>query len=76
VLSNLPSPAWQRLFLTLVADAKKKLVLLYLANDVLQNSRKSGPAFANAYSNVLPAAIAACRRHVLELRCTHCSYLS
>ena len=45
-----------------VSDMQKKLALLYLANDVLQNSRKRGPQFVQEFYRILPKAI----RHMLK----------
>ncbi|KAL7751374.1 hypothetical protein RI367_003234 [Sorochytrium milnesiophthora] len=39
------------------APPPKKLSLLYLANDVLQNSRKKGPEFVTDFSKILPQAV-------------------
>ena len=36
------------------ASPNRKLTLLYLANDVIQNERKKGTEFASAFANVLP----------------------
>ncbi|XP_030372623.1 regulation of nuclear pre-mRNA domain-containing protein 1B [Scaptodrosophila lebanonensis] len=33
---------------------QKKLTFMYLANDVIQNSKKKGPEYGKEYSNVLP----------------------
>lgn len=40
------------------APKKKKLSLLYLANDVVQTSRQKGPEFVQGFLKVLPRAIA------------------
>lgn len=37
-------------------DVGKKLTLLYLANDVIQNSRKKGPEYMNEFAAVLKQA--------------------
>ncbi|XP_065361597.1 regulation of nuclear pre-mRNA domain-containing protein 1B [Calliphora vicina] len=34
----------------------KKLTFMYLANDVIQNSKKKGPEYGKEYANVLPKA--------------------
>lgn len=43
-------------------DMQKKMALLYLANDVLQNSRKRGTHFVVDFYRALPAAT----RHMLK----------
>eukprot|EP00124_Ichthyophonus_hoferi_P000137 Ihof_evm1s5 gene=Ihof_evmTU1s5 len=43
---------WHKIFLK--SDEKKKLVLFYLANDVLQTSRKQGSEFIKEFTVVLP----------------------
>lgn len=42
------------------AKASKKLTLLYLANDVLQNSKKKGSEFNAEFKTVLPAVFKHC----------------
>ena len=37
--------------------ADRRLVLFYLANDVLQNSRKKGKEFSNAFTKILREAM-------------------
>ncbi len=44
------------------SGAGKKLTLLYLGNDILQNSRKKGPEFMNEFFRVMPNAL----RHALK----------
>ena len=41
----------------LAPKADRRLVLFYLANDVLQNSRKKGKEFSNAFSRILRDAM-------------------
>ena len=36
------------------ADSGRKLTLLYVANDVLQNSKKKGPEYRTEFIKVLP----------------------
>ena len=36
------------------ADSGRKLTLLYVANDVIQNSKKKGPEYRNEFVKVLP----------------------
>ena len=43
-------------------DVQKKLALLYLANDVIQTSRKNGPHFVQEFYRILPKAV----RHLLK----------
>ena len=38
-------------------DVEKRLALLYLANDILQNSRKRGTQFVQPFYRVLPRAV-------------------
>ena len=40
-----------------VQDVEKRLALLYLANDILQNSRKRGTQFVQPFYRVLPRAV-------------------
>lgn len=51
---------WSNEFAT--AQLEKKLALLFLANDILQNSRKKGPEYVDAFFRVLPKAL----RHVVK----------
>ena len=39
------------------SDANKKLAMVYLANDILQNSRKKGAQFVVEFYHKLPPAI-------------------
>ena len=43
-------------------DMQKKLAMLYLANDVLQNSRKKGAQFVQEFYRILPKAV----KHMLK----------
>jgi len=45
---------------------KKKLVLMYLSNDILQNSRRKGPEYAKEFSHVLPSAFHHCAKECDE----------
>ncbi|XP_076812338.1 regulation of nuclear pre-mRNA domain-containing protein 1B-like [Clavelina lepadiformis] len=45
------------------AKIKKKLTFLYLANDVIQNSRKKGPEFTKSYGGVLITAFTHVAKH-------------
>lgn len=40
------------------ADPSRKLTFMYLANDVIQNSKKKGPEFVREFGSVLPKAFA------------------
>lgn len=40
------------------ADPSRKLTFMYLANDVIQNSKKKGPEFVKEFGSVLPKAFA------------------
>ncbi len=44
------------LFIFVAAKPPKKLTFLYLANDVVQNSKKKGPEFSRDFKTVLPYA--------------------
>ena len=44
------------------APMQKKLAMLYLANDILQNSRKKGPEFVHEFHRTLPRAL----QHMLK----------
>jgi regulator of Ty1 transposition protein 103 len=44
------------------SDKDKKIPLLYVANDILQNSRKNGKEFVEEFWKLLPAAI----KHISE----------
>ncbi|KAL3819623.1 hypothetical protein ACJIZ3_005528 [Penstemon smallii] len=48
---------WERLFKSAVRE--QRVSLLYLANDILQNSRRKGSEFVNEFWKVLPAALKA-----------------
>ena len=39
------------------AQANQKLAFLYLANDIIQNSRRKGPEFVNEFWKALPGAV-------------------
>lgn len=39
------------------SDKDKKIPLLYVANDILQNSRKNGKEFVEEFWKLLPAAL-------------------
>lgn len=47
---------WQRELVK--ARPSKKLTIIYLANDVIQNSKKKGPEFTKHFESVLPDAFA------------------
>lgn len=38
-------------------ELNKKLTLLYLANDIIQNGKKKGPEFKTEFGKVLPRAL-------------------
>ncbi|KAL1450791.1 hypothetical protein WDU94_003111 [Cyamophila willieti] len=44
------------------ADDHRKLTLMYLANDVIQNSKKKGPEYGKEFGHVLRRAFYFCRR--------------
>ncbi|XP_074644345.1 regulation of nuclear pre-mRNA domain-containing protein 1B-like [Tubulanus polymorphus] len=48
------------------AKPQRKLLFIYLANDVVQNSKKKGPEFHEAFTAVLPEAYKHCAREVDE----------
>jgi len=51
---------WKKLLVQMAQP--KKLTFLYLANDVIQNSKKKGPEFSQEFEGVLPYAF----HHVLK----------
>lgn len=46
---------WDKLFKS--AQKEQRVAFLYLANDILQNSRRKGSEFVNEFWKVLPAAL-------------------
>lgn len=38
------------------ASEKRKITFLYLANDVIQNSKKKGPEYGKEFGGILPKA--------------------
>lgn len=50
-----------------VAKTSRKLTFLYLANDVIQNSKKKGPEFAKDFESVLVDACSHVARYLSEL---------
>lgn len=50
---------WQRELAK--APPSRKLSFIYLANEVLQNSRRKGPAFISEYQKILPAVFTSFR---------------
>lgn len=51
---------WDKAFST--AQRDQRVSFLYLANDILQNSRRKGSEFVNEFWKVLPAAL----KHVYD----------
>ncbi|CAK9149765.1 unnamed protein product [Ilex paraguariensis] len=51
---------WDKLFKS--AQREQRVSFLYLANDILQNSRRKGSEFVNEFWKVLPASL----KHVYE----------
>jgi len=51
---------WDKLFNS--SQREQRVSFLYLANDILQNSRRKGSEFVNEFWKVLPSAL----RHVYE----------
>ena len=51
--------SWARSYDAASSAPPRQLTLLYLANDVLQNSRKKGPDYVNAFLGVLPPRVMA-----------------
>jgi regulator of Ty1 transposition protein 103 len=47
--------AWLRELLA--AKENKKLTLIYLANDIIQNSKRKGPEYSNEFGIVMPKAL-------------------
>jgi len=48
------------------AKPKKKLTMIYLANDILQTCRKKGPEYAKEFNAVLPSAFRHCAKECDE----------
>lgn len=44
------------MFLSLSAKEHRKLTFMYLANDVIQNSKKKGPEFGKEFGGILKKA--------------------
>ena len=44
-------------------DIDRQITLLYLANDILQNSRRKGPEFVNEFYHVMPRPISHLLKH-------------
>ena len=59
---------WTRFFSSVV-DTKKKLTLLYLANDIIQSCKKKGPEFKVEFAKVLPRAFQLVSREKDESLC-------
>lgn len=53
---------WEAEF-TRAPNAQKKLALLYLANDILQNSRKKGPEYVQEFFRCLPRPLQQLLKH-------------
>ncbi|PON80650.1 RNA polymerase II-binding domain containing protein [Parasponia andersonii] len=51
---------WEKFFNS--SQREQRISFLYLANDILQNSRRKGSEFVNEFWKVLPAAL----KHVYE----------
>ena len=51
---------WEQEFIRMTVA--KQLAMLYLANDILQNSRKKGPGFVHEFYKTLPRAV----KHLLK----------
>ena len=45
------------------ASLDRQLSMLYLANDILQNSRRKGPEFVNEFYHVMPRPISHLLKH-------------
>ena len=42
---------------SLIASSSRKLTLLYVANDVIQNARRKGPEYKAEFTRALPRAL-------------------
>lgn len=51
----------------LAAKSSRKLTFLYLANDVIQNSKKKGPEFTKDFESVLVDACSHVARYILTV---------
>lgn len=56
------------LFFFSPAKSSRKLTFLYLANDVIQNSKRKGPEFTREFESVLVDAFSHVARYVVVLR--------
>ena len=45
------------------APIDRQISMLYLANDILQNSRRKGPEFVNEFYHVMPRPISHLLKH-------------
>jgi regulator of Ty1 transposition protein 103 len=45
-----------KIFIQMIAKPNRKLTFMYLANDVIQNSRKKGPEFSKEFGAVLKSS--------------------
>ena len=62
------------------ADSGRKLTLLYVANDVIQNSKKKGPEYRTEFAKVLPRVCQGISKWVkqtpaIDYRLAHTSYV-
>lgn len=73
-LSDFPSP-FLLFFFRFPAKSSRKLTFLYLANDVIQNSKRKGPEFTREFESVLVDAFSHVARCVAGL-CIFSSVLS
>src|SRR4051812_5155305 len=55
--------AWLKELTMSSASAERKLTFIYLANDILQNSRKKGNEYSEEFAKVLPSAIEDTSKH-------------
>lgn len=54
------------------AKSNRKLTFLYLANDVIQNSKRKGPEFTREFESVLVDAFSHVARYVVWAFCLFC----
>ena len=45
-----------RVIVSILVSGSRQLALMYLANDVIQNSKRKGPEYGVEYERVLPKA--------------------
>ena len=52
-------------FVSFVVSSTQQLTLMYLCNDVIQNSKRKGPEYTQEFEKILPKAIKVVHKCVL-----------